>query len=164
MSGSSIKIRQFRAADLDTLCRIDRICFSGDIAFSRAELSFYLNHPKSIARVATRAGLILGFVLARIESPVIAHIITLDIVPEARRHGIGTCLMEVLHEILAGKGVKTAYLEVATDNVAAQRLYEKMNYRYLATLSGYYHEKADAYRMACSFPRGAKEQRGKGIE
>jgi len=162
MYGSSIEIRQFRAADLDTLCRIDRICFSGDIAFSRAELSFYLSHPKSIACVAVRAGRILGFVLARIESPVIAHIITLDIIPEARRRRIGTCLMEELHGILAEKGSMTAFLEVATDNFPAQRLYEKMNYQYLDTLSGYYHGKADAYRMACPLAGGSKVQGSKG--
>ncbi len=156
MSGSSIKIRQFRAADLETLCQIDRICFSGDIAFSQAEMAFYLNHPKSIARVAVEAGKILGFVLARIESPAIAHIITLDIIPEARRRKIGTCLMEEMHGMLGERGIEAAILEVATDNVPAQRLYEKMNYQYLGTLTGYYQRQADAYRMACPLVRGAK--------
>jgi ribosomal-protein-alanine N-acetyltransferase len=136
---------------LKTLCRIDHICFPGDIAFSRAEMAFYLNHPESIARVAVVEGRILGFVLARMETPITAHIITLDIIPEARRRKIGTCLMEELHGILGKRGIGAAILEVATDNVPAQKLYEKMNYRYLGTLCGYYNGQADAYRMACIF-------------
>ncbi len=148
MSGQPVKIRNFRAADLETLYQIDRICFPEEIAFSRTELTFYLKHPKSIACVAERAGRILGFVLARIESPIFAHVLTLDIVPDFRKRRIGTSLMEELHGKLGEKGVRASILEVSTNNLPALRLYEKMHYQYLGTLSGYYHGHEDAYRMA----------------
>lgn len=157
MSELPIKIRKFQEGDLDSLYRIDRICFPEDIAFSRTELAFYLNQSKSIARVAEEAGSILGFVLARMEDPDFAHILTLDIVPEARRRGIGTYLMDELHGILKKRGIHAAILEVATDNVPAQGLYEKMHYQYLGTLSGYYHGRADAYRMARQILDGSEE-------
>jgi len=164
MSGEPIKIRKFLAGDLETLYQIDRTCFSEDIAFSRTELTFYLNQPKSIARVAEGAGRILGFVLARIESPIFAHVLTLDILPDARRRRIGTSLMEELHGMLRERGIKAAILEVATDNVPAQQLYEKMHYQYLGTLSGYYHGRQDAYRMACIVRSDMPEkQRGIGV-
>jgi ribosomal-protein-alanine N-acetyltransferase len=149
MSGQPIKIRNFRAGDLEVLYEIDQSCFSEDIAFSRTELTFYFNHPESITRVAEGDGRILGFVLARIESPVYAHVLTLDIVPEARRRKIGTSLMGSLHRTLREKGIEAAILEVSTNNVPAQRLYEKLQYQYLGTLSGYYQGREDAYRMAC---------------
>jgi ribosomal-protein-alanine N-acetyltransferase len=148
MSGQPVKIRDFQAGDLEELYQIDQTCFSEDIAFSRNELTFYLNHPESIARVAEGNGRILGFVLARIDGPVLAHVLTLDIVPEARRRGIGTSLMDSLHGTLREKGIEAAILEVSTNNVPAQRLYEKMQYQYLGILSGYYHGREDAYRMA----------------
>lgn len=148
-----VKIRKFRAADLETLHRIDLVCFPEDIAFSRAELEFCFNHPQSIARVAEGVGRILGFVLARIESPFYAHILTLDIVPEARRCRIGTSLMEELHGRLKKGGIGAAILEVAVSNVPARCLYEKMNYQYLGRLPGYYHGRDDAFRMAHLFSK-----------
>jgi len=147
MSELPVKIRKFRADDLDILYRIDKACFAEDIAFSRAELEFSLNHPQSIACVAEGVGRILGFALARIENPFYAHILTLDIVPEARRCGIGTSLMEELHGKLRKAGIGAAILEVAVGNIPARCLYEKMKYRYLGTLSGYYRGREDAYRM-----------------
>lgn len=164
MSGQAIRIRNWGAGDLDTLYRIDQACFSEEIAYSRTELTFYLEHPQSIARVAEEGGRIIGFVLARAESPSIAHIITLDIVPEARRRRIGTSLMEELHSILRERGVEAAVLEVSTQNAAAQQLYEKMNYQYLETLSGYYKGQEDAYRMFCLLVGGVEGKRGKGLK
>jgi ribosomal-protein-alanine N-acetyltransferase len=122
------------------------------MAFSRKELTFYLNHSESIARVAEQGGRILGFVLARIEGAVFAHVLTLDIVPEARRRRIATSLMEELHGILGERGIRASILEVAAGNTPAQRLYEKLQYRYLETLHGYYHGRTDAYRMARLVP------------
>ena len=163
MSGQPIEIRNFRAGDLEVLYQIDQTCFPEDIAFSRTELTFQLNHPESIARVAEEGGRILGFVLARVESPAFAHVLTLDIVPEARRRRIGTSLMDSLHGVLREKGIETAVLEVSTNNVPARRLYEKMNYQYLGTLSGYYHGQQDAYRMA-RVVSPQKRQRGRGAK
>jgi ribosomal-protein-alanine N-acetyltransferase len=165
MSEPPLRIRNFRAGDLETLYQIDRICFPEDIAFSRTELAFYLNHSQSIARVANEPGRILGFVLAHIENSSYAHVLTLDVVPEARRRKIGTALMETLHSKLKMKGIGAAILEVGIGNIPAQRLYERLHYQYLATLRGYYHGKDDAYRMArvvCSGSGGFEINTGAG--
>jgi ribosomal-protein-alanine N-acetyltransferase len=147
MSEQLLRIREYREGDLETLCEIDQICFPKDIAFSRAELAFYLSHAQSITCVAEGGSTIIGFALARIENAAYAHIITLDIVPEARRRGIGVSLMEELHERFRKERIIAAILEVAVGNIPAQRLYEKMDYRHLGTLPGYYQGREDAYRM-----------------
>jgi [ribosomal protein S18]-alanine N-acetyltransferase len=144
------RIRSFRTEDLGELHKIDRICFPAHIAFSRSELFFYLNHPKSITRVAEVPGRILGFVLARVESGKLAHIITLDVIPEARKHKVGTMLMDEIHRELGEIGVRTIVLEVGTDNLPAQRLYQGLQYQYIEMLAGYYYGREDAYRMARS--------------
>jgi len=162
MTGSPLRIRDYQADDLEALHRIDRICFDEDIAFSQTGLGYHLNHPKSIARVAEGLGRILGFVLARMEGSARAHVITLDVIPEARRRKIGTLLMNALHGELGRRGVHTTILEVGVRNVAAQRLYEKLHYQYLGTLAGYYHGREDAYQMtrsACSPRMGENEKR-----
>jgi [ribosomal protein S18]-alanine N-acetyltransferase len=147
MFNPPLRFRPFETEDLAELIEIDRVCFPDDIAFSCAELSFYLNHAQSIACIADGAGGIVGFVLARIETRSRAHVLTLDVIPEARRRKIGTALMDALHSELAKRGVGTAILEVAVRNLPAQRLYQRLRYQYLETLSGYYKGRDDAYRM-----------------
>jgi ribosomal-protein-alanine N-acetyltransferase len=147
MSGLPLRIRSFKNEDLETLCEIDRICFADDVAFSRAELVSLINHPRSITRVGERLGRILGFAMARIENPACAHVLTLDVVPEARRRGIGRSLMIALHKALSEQGVRVAILEVSVRNLPAQRLYQTLCYRYSETLYGYYGGRENAYRM-----------------
>jgi [ribosomal protein S18]-alanine N-acetyltransferase len=144
-----LRIRCSRAEDIDELHRIDQICFPSHISFSRAELSSYVCHSKSIARVAEAQGSILGFVLALTEASRQAHVITLDVVPEARRRKIGTMLMEEIHRALKRRGARAIFLEVGTENIPAQRLYEALQYRTIGKLPGYYHGREDAQLMVC---------------
>jgi ribosomal-protein-alanine N-acetyltransferase len=155
-----LRIRPFKADDLEALYQIDQICFPGDIAFSRAELFSRLNHPKSIARVAEGLGRILGFVLAQSESLTCAHVLTLDVIPEVRQCNIGTLLMNVLHAELQNQGICAIVLEVGVLNVPAQQLYKKLEYQYLGILSGYYNGKEDAYRMVRVMSKQEKEIKG----
>jgi [ribosomal protein S18]-alanine N-acetyltransferase len=148
MAASSWNIRGFRPEDFEPLYQIDQICFPNSIAFSRKELTYHLNHPQCITRIATSANAILGFVLARIESSIHAHVLTLDVVPECRKQKIGTSLMKALHEELQRKGISASVLEVGVLNIAAQHLYKQLQYQYLSTIPGYYNGKEDAFRMA----------------
>jgi [ribosomal protein S18]-alanine N-acetyltransferase len=147
MLKSPLRIRNFQAEDLDALCRIDHICFPEYMAFSRAEFVSYLKHPKRIARVAETSGKMIGFILARIQRSSYAHILTLDVVPDARQCSVGTKLMTVLHKELKRLKIDTCVLEVGVRNRAAQRLYEKLQYQYAGILPGFYREHEDAYRM-----------------
>jgi len=147
MTQLPLRIRNYRKEDLETLCEIDRVCFPEDIAFTRADFKYYLHYPVSIARVGERQGRILGFVMAYIDGNACARVITLDVIPEARHQDIGTALMNALHRELRKRGIGAALLEVSARNFPAQRLYEKLNYRYLETLAGYYCGREDAYRM-----------------
>lgn len=144
----SLRIRDYREDDFSDLHSMDRVCFPDYIAFSRWELAFNLHHPQSITRVAESSGRIVGFVLARMEPGLrLAHIITLDVSPDARNRRIGTMLMEMLHQELAGLGIKSVILEVSVMNYPAQRLYDKLRYRQIGVLPGYYQGREDAYRL-----------------
>ena len=148
MPESALRIRVYQPDDFESLYQIDQICFADGIAFSRKELTHYLNHPQCIVRIADSPGAILGFVLARIESSIHAHVLTLDVIPESRQHRIGTSLMKALHTELEKQGICASVLEVGVGNIAAQYLYQKLQYQHLSTIPGYYHGKEDAYRMA----------------
>jgi len=141
-------IRDYRAEDLTILYTIDQTCFTADIAFSKAEISFYLSHRSSITRVAEINREVVGFVMGRIEQSSLGHVVTLDVLPRARRCGIGTKLMRVLHDEFRKKDVSWAVLEVMASDQRARRLYEKFQYRYVETLPRYYSGRHDALRMA----------------
>lgn len=64
----------------------------------------------------------------------------LFVVPEARKHGIGEMLLHKAKEFAIQTGAKSISLSTATDNTAAQRLYEKNGYERDAQ---YYHYELD---------------------
>ena len=147
MSDLPTRIRKFRIGDFEALFQIDQICFPPDIAFSRRELLFALRHPKSSAWIAEDPGRILGFAVAQVDNRSCAHILTLDVIPEARQRRIGTALMNKLHADFKRQKITRSILEVGVHNIPAQRLYEKLHYQYVETLIGYYRGRQDAYRM-----------------
>jgi [ribosomal protein S18]-alanine N-acetyltransferase len=144
---TSLRIRSHRTTDLPRLHAIDQICFDSDIAFTRAEISFYLNHRNSISRVAEMMGCIIGFAVGRIEGNSSAHVLTLDVLPEARRSGIGTSLMNSLHEEFERREAVLIFLEVKSSDGGARKFYEALRYEYVETLRGYYNGREDAMRM-----------------
>jgi ribosomal-protein-alanine N-acetyltransferase len=146
-----IQLRLFQPADLETLYRIDQVCFPPGIAYSKAELRYYIQHPKSFTLIAeTDAQAILGFCTGqeylRGGKPA-GHIITIDMLPEARRQKIGHRLLGAVEEHFRNKGIVSMQLEVAVDNLPAQLFYRSMGYERLGRIPGYYNGKLDALAM-----------------
>ncbi len=146
-SNFSFSVRDYRPEDFTILHGIDRACFPDCMAYSRTELAFYLGHPASICRIADCGGTVLGFVVGRLESTSLAHVITLDVIAGARRQGVGTSLMAVLHGEFRARGVTQVGLEVAVSNEGAQRFYKRLGYERVGLLRNYYQARSDAYRM-----------------
>jgi len=146
-------IRDYRAADFDRLWRIDQLCFPPGIAYTQMDLTGFVTRRKAITLVAEFlqdgefADGIAGFAVAQ---PIrnIGRILTLDILPEARRLGLGSRLMDECERRLSAGGCQQAFLETAVDNHAAIGLYRKLGYDILRTLPLYYPTHAlDAYLM-----------------
>jgi ribosomal-protein-alanine N-acetyltransferase len=146
-------IRDYRAADFDCLWRIDQQCFPPGIAYTQMDLTGFITRRKAITLVAESAGGsefagdIAGFAVAQ---PIrkIGRILTLDIIPEARRFGLATRLMYECEKRLRAVGCEQVYLETAVNNEPALLLYHKLGYEILRTLPMYYPTHAlDAYLM-----------------
>ena len=144
------RIRDYSAQDLTKLYEIDQVCFAPDIAYSKAEIRFHLSSHNSITRVAEMLGSIVGFAVGRVDGPLLSHILTLDVLPKARRSKIGTSLMSALHEEFQKRQVMWTVLEVSASDPGARQFYEKLDYRYLETVRGYYNGREDALRMVRS--------------
>ncbi|HEX2142995.1 MAG TPA: ribosomal protein S18-alanine N-acetyltransferase [Glycomyces sp.] len=68
--------------------------------------------------------------------------------PSARRRGIARMLMDDLLERAEAAGIKSIYLEVAVDNVPAQRLYDEYGFYGIGVRKNYYqHTGTDAAVM-----------------
>ena len=104
-------IRDFQPADFDTLWHIDQQCFAPGIAYSRTELNFYIRRRASFTLLAVEASSddpdsgqrkkssppialapVAGFIVAE-AGRTSGHIITIDVIAQARRSGVGSLLL-----------------------------------------------------------------------
>lgn len=67
-----------------------------------------------------------------------AEIFTIGVAPSARRKGIARALLETACIALAALKVTRLLLEVAVDNLPAQRFYETEGFKTVGRRSGYY--------------------------
>lgn len=153
------RIREYRAADFDRLWVIDQGCFPASISYTQMELSGFITRRNAITLVGefhlgevenNPAGdSIAGFVVAHPIRRRYGRILTLDVLPEARRCGLGSMLMTACEERLRNLGCAAVYLETAVDNLPALRLYRKLGYQILRTLPDYYASHSlDAFQMS----------------
>jgi ribosomal protein S18 acetylase RimI-like enzyme len=156
----SFRIRKFEEADFETIWQIDQICFDPLLAYSRQEMAFYISSPKSFTLVAEgdgNAGLpsqsagatnqnILGFIVTETRRKT-GHIITIDVIADARRLGVGSALLQAAEEQLVRAGATVVALETPIDNNAAIRFYKEKQFVVEKTKAGYYANGLDALMM-----------------
>jgi ribosomal-protein-alanine N-acetyltransferase len=146
-----VRLRAFQMRDLATLHQLDQICFPQAIAYSRAELKYFLTHPRCSCWIAEYPeDQVAAFVILERtsyhEQPE-GHIVTLDVNPAARRRGLGTLLMQNAEEQLRGEGTGLISLEVAEDNTAARRFYRHLGFVTRGRIAKYYGGRVDAEVM-----------------
>lgn len=144
-----ISLRKLRPGDFNLLWDIDQKCFPPGISYTRAELSSYMRRWSAFTIVAEAdaAGKksIMGFIVTEITRKNVGHIITIDVIPELRHHGIGSKLLEAAEERLRDAKCDLAILEAAVDNSAALAFYDRHKYFVFKTIPHYYPNGVDAY-------------------
>lgn len=146
MAASETTLRLYRPPDFETLYRIDQACFPRGIAYGRDELKSYLRCDGSHCCLAEVANEVAGFILTE-RSGNLGHIVTLDVLEAHRRQRVGSLLLRAAEQEAASHGVKTMYLETATDNKAAIALWAKHGYRKSGSVKDYYGRGFDAFEM-----------------
>lgn len=161
---ATFDIREYRPADFEALWQIDQRCFPSGISYTQPELRSFISKRNAITLVMAFHGhgngqpeeRIAGFVVAHVLRSKYGRVVTLDIVPEVRRFGLGARLMKVCEERLLAMGCTEIYLEVAVDNQPALRLYKKLGYEVLGVLPEYYASHSlDAFQMGKRLQGGA---------
>jgi [ribosomal protein S18]-alanine N-acetyltransferase len=159
-------IQDFQPADFETLWRIDQLCFPPGISYSRAELKHYIRRRGSFTLLAVdavpstmavpdlgrdkkslspipAANPIAGFIVAE-ASRDSGHIITIDVIADARRAGVGSLLLAAAENRLRAARCRTVELETAVDNVSALSFYKRHDYHLIDTFPRYYSNGVDA--------------------
>ena len=80
---------------------------------------------------------IAGFAMIRLVADE-AELITIAVDPRWRKKGVGLALMRAVFEDLLMTPAKRLFLEVASDNPAALKLYRKLGFQQVAERRGYY--------------------------
>jgi len=108
--------------------------------------------------VAESAGTVVGYLMMRVEFGFSnikgfsltkkAHVVSVAVLKEHQRKGLGWALMEEGHEAVTVKGCKEVFLEVRVGNTPAIDLYKKMGYSTSQRLYSYYRDGEDAFLMS----------------
>ena len=151
-------IRKVTPNDLDEVIRINEECLPEH--YPRYFWEEHLRRWNEAFLVAEVDGKIVGYIMCRVElgwgftrKGIIkkGHVISIAVLQEYRRRGIGKALMENAMKILKEKyGAHEVYLEVRVSNMPAINLYRKLGFSIIRVIPGYYHDGEDAYLMARS--------------
>lgn len=137
--------------DFQDLYALDQACFTPGIAWSKAELQYFLKYPGNLSVVAEdEDGRIAGFAIAGKQmrrGAVVGRLITIDVDAGQRRRGVGHMLLEETERQLRGAGATTVVLEVAVNNTTAQSFYERHGFARVGRIPGYYLGRIDALVM-----------------
>ena len=139
---------------------INRVCLPENYTTSFF-MNLYQRFPETFI-VAEENGDVVGYVMCRIETGIPSfkllgitrkgHVISIAVLPEHQREGIGCALMREAMEAMVNYKAKECYLEVRASNVPAVNLYRKIGFEIIRTIRGYYADGEAAYLMARKLP------------
>ncbi|NOT61076.1 MAG: GNAT family N-acetyltransferase [Acidobacteria bacterium] len=141
-------LKPLTLADLNDLWHLDLHVFFDGEAYERETFRYLLTNPQVIARqIKTEDGQMVAFALAMIEPDGVGHITTVGVATAYRRRGLARLVLHEVERSFLARGVTTVRLEVKTDNLSAQRLYEHLGYVIVRRVPSYYSNGDDAYLM-----------------
>jgi [ribosomal protein S18]-alanine N-acetyltransferase len=131
--------------DLGAVLRIERVAFPS--AWTPESYLRELRNTSSYYIVARREGEVVGYAgMWVIEDE--AHVSTIAVHPDHRRHGLGEVMMRHLIEVAHLRRARHMTLEVREGNAVAQSLYHKLGFHIQGLLTRYYGDTGeDAYVM-----------------
>ena len=137
-AATGLRIVPMRNEHIDRLMRYEQDLF-GPESWTRGSYRSELADTRTRSYVVAEdgAGELLGWAGVRVVGDE-ADIMTVGVIPAARRHGVGARLVAELLDIARGRGAALAYLEVRVDNEAARRLYDREGFSEVGIRRGYY--------------------------
>jgi ribosomal-protein-alanine N-acetyltransferase len=157
LKATGFEIRLFRQEDLDRVIEINATCLPENYS-SSFYIDLYYRFPQ-IFLVAVVEGVIQGYVMCRIERNMskikrlsftkLCHVVSIAVMEAYRQRGIGTALMRhAMENSVEYQGATECFLEVRVSNEPAINLYNKLGFKQIRRIFGYYMNGEDAFEMA----------------
>ena len=124
--------------------RIEEVSFPNP--YTRSVFTRYLSLAFEGFLVAEQNGGVVGYIIAEIQGTQ-GLIVSLAVLPEYRKGGIGSTLMREALERLCKK-VKRIHLQVSVENKTAIKFYRKFSFQETSIIKNYYPNGDDAMLMA----------------
>jgi ribosomal-protein-alanine N-acetyltransferase len=154
MTNSDLSLRLARRADAPAIANMSRVLIEYGLQWrwtaKRVEASIRADNVNVL--VARSHDRIVGFAIMRYGDDD-AHLDLLAVTPAHRRLGIGRQLLEWLEKCAVVAGIFRIALEVRATNHEAQLFYQRMGYRPVTQLPGYYQGTEAALRMGRDLTR-----------
>lgn len=153
-TGSELVVRLARPAEATRIANLSRELIEYGLRWrwTPARVASSIGAPHVNVLVACIDGRVVGFAIMRYGEED-AHLDLLGVVPSRRRAGVGCRLLEWLEKCAVAAGTLRVALEVREGNRGAQLFYERMGYRSIARVPGYYQGLEAALRMGRDLPR-----------
>jgi ribosomal-protein-alanine N-acetyltransferase len=132
---TSLNVRKAEKQDLLAVYEIERLSFKDP--YPPFFIDMLLNLNPSTFFVAETEKEIVGYLITT-KDKCTGHVVSLAVLPQQRRTGIGNALMKTGLEILQRLEVETVRLEVRESNREAQQFYETLGFEYNHRIVGYY--------------------------
>ncbi|MCX8205448.1 MAG: ribosomal protein S18-alanine N-acetyltransferase [Candidatus Nezhaarchaeota archaeon] len=151
----AFSLRLFEPRDLSSVLYINGTCLPENYS-----PDFFLMHRREYPEaflVAELEGEVVAYSMSRVEYGLSnlrrtfvkkGHVISIAVLPHARRMGIGSALMARTMDALRRYGASEVFLEVRVSNEPAIALYRKLGFEYVRKIRGYYADGEDAWIMA----------------
>ncbi len=154
MTNSELSLRLARSLDAATIAILSRdlIEYGLQWRWTPVRVAASIQAPDVNVLVACINTNIAGFAIMRYGEND-AHLDLLAVAPSHRRAGIGRQLLEWLEKCALVAGICRVILEVRAENEGARRFYERLGYRTLAHVPGYYQGSEAALRMGRDLSR-----------
>lgn len=135
---------KFTRKEIKDLVALDALCFKPPINYGYRDLAFYTNQPDAVLLREYKENRLIAFCLGHANS---GNVITIDVHPEYRRHGLGRKLLKGILKEFYSRKTPFAVSQIALDNLPSLKLHQDLGFEIRHILYGYYPDGSAAYEL-----------------
>jgi ribosomal-protein-alanine N-acetyltransferase len=133
--------------DMDTIVDLERAIFRPSEQYTLGFINWLCRNCTKYSYIAFMGDKPVGYIISCIEGFSRGHVISVGVLGEYRRRGIGNELMRRSICSMVNDGADYVILEVRVSNTPAITLYRKLGFEVRDLLRAYYSDGEDGYLM-----------------